>query len=171
MKTFFTLPLFLSLVLLLSCSETVPVESPLPQELTRDAIGYFCQMTVVEHKGPKGQIILSDRDEPLWFTSVRDTITFTILPGEAKNIAAIYVTDIGLASWDNPEAGTWVDGHKAWFVVNSNRTGGMGEQEIVPFGNKDDAVKFVSQYGGEIIDFNSSQERIAEVHRKERPHN
>ena len=155
MKTLFKLICFLPLAFLLSCSETAPVDIPLPQELTRDAIGYFCQMTVVEHKGPKGQIILSDREKPLWFVSVRDTIAFTVLPGEAKNIAAIYVTDAGIASWDNPEAGTWVDGRKAWYVVNSNRTGGMGAQEIVPFGNKDDAAKFVSQYGGEIIDFKS----------------
>lgn len=155
MNTLFRLPFFLPLIVILSCSETVPVAIPLPQELSRDSIGYFCQMTVVEHKGPKGQIILSDQDEPLWFTSVRDTIAFTVLPGEAKNIAAIYVTDIGIASWDSPEAGTWVDGYKAWYVVNSSRTGGMGAQEIVPFGKKEDAVQFVSRYGGEIVDFKS----------------
>jgi len=155
MKTLLKFPFALPLLLLLSCNETVPVDVPLPRELTRDAIGYYCQMTVVEHKGPKGQIILSDRDEPLWFTSVRDTIAFTVLPGEAKNIAAIYVTDIGIATWDNPEAGTWVDGRKAWYVVNSSRTGGMGAQELVPFGKKEDALTFVSRYGGEIIDFKS----------------
>jgi copper chaperone NosL len=147
--------LSLSLCLLVSCSETVSVDIPSPQELTRDAIGYYCQMTVVEHKGPKGQIILNDQDEPLWFTSVRDTIAFTVLPGEPKNIAAIYVTDIGLASWDSPEINTWVDGHKAWYVVNSDRTGGMGAPEMVPFSKKEDAVQFVSQHGGEVIDFNS----------------
>jgi nitrous oxide reductase accessory protein NosL len=31
----------------------------------------------------------------------------------------------------------------------------MGAQEIVPFGKKEDAVQFVSQYGGEIVDFKS----------------
>ena len=155
MKGMFKAGSVLSLSLLLSCSETVSVAIPSAQELTRDAIGYYCQMTVVEHKGPKGQIILNDQDEPLWFTSVRDTIAFTVLPGEPKNIAAIYVTDIGLASWDSPEINTWVDGHKAWYVVNSDRTGGMGAPEIVPFSKKEDAVQFVLQHGGEVIDFNS----------------
>ena len=155
MQILFKLGVFLPLSMLFACSETVPVDVPSPQELSRDAIGYFCQMIVVEHKGPKGQIILRNQDEPLWFTSVRDTIAFTVMPGEPKNIAAIYVTDIGLASWDRPEAGTWVDGRKAWYVVNSDRNGGMGAPEFVPFSEKEDAVQFVSRHGGEIVDFNS----------------
>ncbi|MEH6580885.1 MAG: nitrous oxide reductase accessory protein NosL [Halioglobus sp.] len=155
MRILFKLGIVLPLSLLLACGETVSVAVPSPRELSRDAIGYFCQMTVVEHMGPKGQIILRDRDEPLWFTSVRDAIAFTAMPGEPRNIAALYVTDIGLASWDNPEAGTWVDGHKAWYVVDSDRTGGMGAPEFVPFGKKEDADRFVTQYGGEIVSFNS----------------
>ena len=155
MRTLFRLGIYLPLSLLLACGESAPVDVPSPRELSRDAIGYFCQMTVLEHTGPKGQIMLRDRDEPLWFTSVRDTIAFTVMPGEPRNIAAIYVTDIGIASWDSPEAGTWIDGRKAWYVVNSDRTGGMGAPEFVPFGKKEDALKFVSEYGGEVVDFNS----------------
>ena len=92
MKGMFKAGPVLSLSLLLSCSETVSVAIPSAQELTRDAIGYYCQMTVVEHKGRKGQIMLGDQDEPLWFTSVRDTIAFTVLPGEPKNIAGAWAS-------------------------------------------------------------------------------
>ncbi len=145
----------LSLLLLLSCSETELVEAPPPQELSRDAIGYFCQMTVVEHTGPKGQVILADREQPLWFVSVRDTLVFTTLPGEPKNISAIYVTDMGRADWDNPQPGTWLDAHQAWYVVNSDRTGGMGAPEIVPFGTKEDAERFISRHGGAIVAFDA----------------
>jgi copper chaperone NosL len=141
--------------LLLSCSETELVEAPPPQELSRDAIGYFCQMTVVEHTGPKGQVILADREQPLWFVSVRDTLVFTTLPGEPKNISAIYVTDMGRADWDNPQPGTWLDAHQAWYVVNSDRTGGMGAPEIVPFGTKEDAERFISRHGGAIVAFDA----------------
>jgi len=146
---------FLSLLLLLSCSEKESVDAPPPEELTRDAIGYFCQMTVVEHTGPKGQIILADREEPLWFVSVRDTIVFTTLPGEPKNISAIYVTDMGRADWDNPEPGTWLEAREAWYVVNSDRTGGMGAPEIVPFGEKEDAEHFISLHGGAMVEFDA----------------
>ena len=164
MKAFPRVSILFSLGLLLSCSEPGSKITPLPLELTRDAIGYFCQMTVLEHSGPKGQVILTDRDEPLWFVSIRDTLAFTALPGEPKNIAAIYVTDIGRASWDKPEPGTWVNAHLAWYVVNSDRTGGMGAPEIVPFSRKADAARFVSEHGGEIIDFDSiSREELLQA--------
>ncbi len=124
------------------------MEAPGPQELTRDAVGYFCNMTVVEHKGPKGQIFLTDREQPLWFTSVRDTMAFTMLPGEPKNIAAIYVTDMGRASWDTPEPGIWIDAHTAFYVLGSDRIGGMRAQEVVPFAKRADADLFVQRHGG-----------------------
>ena len=139
--------------LALSCGDQQPGVVPAPQELSRDAVGYFCGMTVLDHNGPKGQIFLTDKEQPLWFTSVRDTIAFTRLPGEPKNIAAIYVTDIGRASWDQPEPGTWIDARKALYVIGSDRVGGMQAPEVVPFATRNDAQQFVEQYGGKIYVF------------------
>jgi len=136
-----------------ACSDSQPVDVPAPHELTRDAVGYFCQMTVLDHDGPKGQIFLADRQQPLWFTSVRDTIAFTILPGEAKNIAAIYVTDAGRASWDQPEPGTWVDARQAFYVVGSDRVGGMQVPEVVPFADRERAALFMQKHGGGVFVF------------------
>jgi len=147
--------LLLATIALAGCSEKTQVEPPAPQELTRDAIGYFCNMTVVEHKGPKGQIFLADQGQPLWFTSVRDTLAFTMLPGEPKNIAAIYVTDMGRASWDAPEPGTWIDARTAFYVLGSDRVGGMQAPEPVPFARKEDAQQFIERHGGGIADFHS----------------
>ena len=144
---------FITVVSLLSCGQSDEAAMPAARELTRDAIGYYCMMTVVDHQGPKGQIILTDTEEPLWFTSVRDTLAFTVLPGEPKNIAAIYVTDIGKASWDNPEPGTWVDARQAWFVVGSDVSGGMGAPELVPFGVNADALAFAEEHGGEVFEY------------------
>ncbi len=128
-------------------------KAPLPRELTRDAIGYYCNMIVADHLGPKGQVLISGRDQPLWFASARDTIVFTLLPGEPKNIAAVYVSDMGRASWDHPEADTWTDARKAWYVIGSNRVGGMGAPEAVPFAVKAEAESFASQYGGQAVAF------------------
>ena len=136
-----------------ACSDRQPAAVPAPQELTRDAVGYICGMTVLDHDGPKGQIFLSDRQQPLWCTSVRDTIAFTLLPGEPKNIVAIYVTDIGRASWDQPEPGTWVDAHKAFYVLGSDRVGGMQAQEVVPFATREGAELFIQEHGGGITVF------------------
>ena len=49
---------------------------PWPNEVLAEATGYYCGMLLTDHEGPKGQIHLSGREKPLWFSSVRDTIAF-----------------------------------------------------------------------------------------------
>ncbi len=147
----------LMLALLLSaCDKTPEAEAPPPpQTLTREASGYYCLMTVVAHSGPKGHIILSDQPEAIWFTSVRDTIAFTLSPEEPKNIVAIYVNDMTDADWDNPGIDNWIEAEKAWYVINSDRAGGMGAPEAVPFSTKAKAELFAEQHGGSVYDFDS----------------
>jgi copper chaperone NosL len=142
-----------ALVLLPACGEEQKAEAPLPQELTREAIGYYCNMIVQDHPGPKGQIFLSDRPDPIWFSSVRDTIAFTLLREEAKNITAIYVNDMSRAVWEAPEAGTWIKVEGAWYVIGSERRGGMGAPEAVPFSTQSTAEAFAARHGGEIVAF------------------
>ena len=94
-------------------------------------------MNVLEHPGPKGQIILASRIEPVWFSSARDTFSFTMLPEEPKDIRAIYVSDMAKApSWEQPGANNWVDAKQALFVVGSRIKGGMGADEAVPFSDR-----------------------------------
>ena len=142
-----------ALLLFPGCGEDQKAEAPLPRELTREATGYYCNMIVQDHPGPKGQIFLSDKPDPIWFSSVRDTIAFTLLPEEAKNIAAIYVNDMSRANWDAPEAGTWIAGENAWYVIGSDRRGGMGAPETVPFSERAAAEAFVASHGGKIVAF------------------
>jgi copper chaperone NosL len=141
--------------LLAACEKNKIVEAPPAQQLTREANGYYCLMTVVNHSGPKGQIILTDKPQSLWFTSVRDTIAFTLSPEEPKNIAAIYVNDMTDANWDNPGADNWIDARKAWYVLGSDRSGGMGAPEAVPFSTKENAELFVKKQAGTVYDFES----------------
>ena len=145
-------PLIL-LLLITACEKTQPVEAPPAQTLSREANGYYCLMTVVNHSGPKGQIILSDKQEALWFTSVRDTIAFTLSPEEPKNIAAIYVNDMSTADWDNPGADNWIEANNAWFVLGSKLAGGMGAPEAVPFSTKEKAALFANKQGGSVYTF------------------
>ncbi len=150
------IPLF---IILLSACEKSPVgEIPVAQTLTREANGYYCLMTVVNHKGPKGQILLSDKPQALWFTSVRDTIAFTRSPEEPKNIAAIYVNDMSDANWDNPGADNWIDAREAWYVIGSEVSGGMGAPEAVPFSTKEKAALFAMKNGGAVHSFASIPE-------------
>lgn len=131
--------------------------APPPEEYGGEAIGYFCHMLLAEHGGPKGQVHLASRSEPLWFSSVRDTVAFTLLDGEPKDVTAIYVNDMGKATdWAAPEPGTWVSLGDAWLVIESRRLGGMGLPEVVPFGTRAAAEGFVAGNGGRIV-------RLAEV--------
>ena len=135
-----------------ACGDEERAELPPPAPLTQEAIGYYCNMTVREHHGPKGQIRLKSEDQPIWFSSVRDTIAFTLLPEEPKDILAIYVTDMSKAeTWENPENGDWIEANSALFVIGSTRRGGMGAPEPVPFSSKEAAEKFADQFGGRIV--------------------
>lgn len=140
-----------ALLVLPGCEDDPP--PPEPRELTREAVGHYCNMIVADHLGPKGQIFLRSRDEPIWFSSVRDTVAFTMLPEEPKDIAAIYVTDNARADWDAPGPGTWIDAREAWYVVGSGRVGGMGAPEAVPFSDRAAADAFALSHGGRAVAF------------------
>ena len=139
---------------LVACTDAeVTAVVPPPAELTSDDIGYYCNMLVANHQGPKGHIFLKQQSSPLWFSSVRDTLAFTRLPGESKRIAAIYVNDMARANWERPEPGTWIDARQAWFVLGSGRAGGMGAPEAVPFGTREAASVFAAAEGGSVMTF------------------
>ena len=129
------------------------VAKPAPQELTREAIGYYCNMIVADHDGPKAQLFLRDSAEPIWFSSVRDAVAFTLLPDEPKAITAIYVNDMGRATWATPEPDTWIEAAGAHYVIHSDRRGGMGAREAVPFAARAAAEDFVAAHGGRIVAF------------------
>lgn len=145
-------PLALFALVLTGCQEEKVVEKPAPVELTAEAVGHYCQMTVLEHNGPKAQIHFAGNPNPLWFTQVRDAIAFTRLPEERKDYVAVYVNDMGKAeSWDQPGADNWIDADEAWFVIDSDRRGGMNAQEAIPFGARADADALVAKMGGRVV--------------------
>ena len=136
---------------LAGCKDEKTAEAPKPVEPTADSIAHFCNMPVLDHPGPKGEIFLKGKAEPVWFASARDTIAFTKLPEEPKEIAAIYVSDMGKAEgWLKPEPGGWVEAHAAWYVLGSSYDGGMGGREAVSFAKEADAARFVARFGGHL---------------------
>jgi Cu-processing system permease protein len=141
----------LAFLLLAGCGEEKEAARPDPQEITREAIGYYCNMIVADHEGPKAQLYLKGESEPIWFSSVRDAVAFTLLPDEPKTIAAVYVNDMAKASWNSPEAGTWIEIGNAHFVIGSARRGGMGALEAVPFGDPEQAAAFAEAHGGQVV--------------------
>lgn len=144
-----------ALLLASGCTAEQQAAPPPPVALNEVAMGRYCGMNLLEHPGPKGQVILTHLPhEPLWFSSVRDTVAFTLLPEEPRNIAAIYVSDMGAApNWDEPGAENWIDARTARYVVGSSILGGMGAPEAVPFSTDEAAARFAEANGGRVVGF------------------
>ena len=153
---------FAVLTILAGCSKEDARIVPAAHTLTADATGHYCGMLLSEHAGPKGQILLEGQDAPVWFTSVRDTLMFLALPEETKTIAAVYVSDMAKApSWDQPGADNWILAADAVFVVGSDREGGMGGAEAVPFSSEAVAQAFVGQHRGRVVRFDEAAKSVA----------
>jgi copper chaperone NosL len=143
---------FIAAVVLAGCNQDVATATaPPPVALNAEAMGVFCGMNLLEHPGPKGQIITGSRIDPFWFSSVRDTVAFTLMPDQPRDIRAIYVSDMAKAqSWEDPGATNWIDARKAFYVIESRRQGGMGAAEAIPFGTRAAADSFVVAKGGRV---------------------
>lgn len=136
------------------CDDKEAARPPEPQEVTGESIAQFCNMSLDEHPGPKGQIFIRSDSHPFWFASVHDTFAFVMLKDMPKDVIAIYVNDMGkVTKWDRPEPGTWVDARKAVYVIGGRKKGGMGEDEAVPFSDRALAERFVQENGGRIVGF------------------
>ena len=155
MRVRLTVSLLAGLLLVGACQREAEAP-PAPFAMTEEAMGRYCGMNVLEHAGPKGQVILAKYDEPIWFSSARDAIAFTMLPEEPKDIRAIYVSDMARApSWDKPGADNWVDAKQAFFVIESDARGGMGAAEAVPFSTEAAAAAFAKDHGGRTVRFDA----------------
>ncbi|WP_127904080.1 nitrous oxide reductase accessory protein NosL [Solirhodobacter olei] len=136
---------------LAACRQDAAADIPAPAKLTADALGHYCQMLVADHAGPKSQIFLKGVKTPLWFGQVSDAIAYLHNPERDGEIVAFYVTDTARAeSWAVPGEKAWTDGNKAVYVLDSNRKGGMGMPEAVPFASRADAEAFLKDAGGRI---------------------
>ena len=146
-------PLFpLAALILLAACRSEP-EPPAPVAMTAEAVGYYCQMNVLEHPGPKAQVFLEGNAAPLFFSQVRDAIAYMRGPEQVAPILAVYVNDMGRAgvTWDRPGDGNWIVADKAFYVLGSARTGGMGAPETVPFSSRERAEAFTRVEGGRVL--------------------
>lgn len=160
--------LVLSLAVLVGCKEEL-AETPAPVDLTAEAVGYYCQMELLEHVGPKGQIHLEGMPEPIFFSQVRDAIAYLHMPEQSHAVRATYVQDMTGASWAKP--GAWIAADQAIYVIGSDRVGGMGAPEFVPFSDEAAALDFAALRGGEVQRFEqiASEDVLAPVESEHMP--
>ena len=152
MKPALILLLLLPLALIAGCKEEIAADPPDPAVLTEDATGYYCQMVIQNHPGPKAQTHLEGAEEPLWFAQVRDGLAYLKSGERSGEVLVLYVNDMGRAdSWDAPGDDNWIDADAAYFVVGSDAVGGMGAPEIAPFGDIEQANAFAAERGGRVL--------------------
>ena len=121
------------LLLIAGCGENSVAVDPHPREPNSHAIGHYCRMTLTEHVGPKGQILLEGWSEPLWFTSVHDAFTYIAQDlGNEAEMAGFWVNDMGQGSWEKPAPGSWIEAKSAFYVVESKKSASMGEARPCP---------------------------------------
>lgn len=145
---------------LAACSET-PTQVATPEEPGREATGFYCGMLITEHQGPKGQIQLASPLPRLWFSSVRDALTYA--EQEVANegeIAGFWVNDMSKGTWEKPAPGAWVEASKAFYVIGSKKASSMGGAEAVPFAVRTDAEAFATEFGGHVADYPTARREI-----------
>ena len=141
----------LALALLAACDDETSRELPSALTLNDNAAGYYCQMVILEHEGPKAQLFLDGMIAPLWFSQVRDGLAYLKSPEQEGEIIVLYVNDMGKAiSYAEPGGDNWINAKDAFYVVGSDAIGGMGAPELVPFGTAEEAQDFVAIHGGTI---------------------
>ncbi len=151
--------LLLVVILLASCRDDTSANMPDPVNFTAESTAHFCGMNISEMPGPKAEVLLEGKAEPLFFAQVRDGIAYLKQPERSARILAFYVSDMAQAkSWDQPGADNWTDGKKAFYVVGAAVKGGMGAPEVAPFATRADAQKFAREKGGAVMQLDAIPE-------------
>lgn len=137
---------------LAACRDEV-ADLPMPAAMTEEAVGYYCQMHLLEHEGPKAQAHLDGTPAPLFFSQVRDLVAYMRMPEQSHDLVVAYVSDMGAegATWADPGAENWIAVTEAYYVVGSAVTGGMGAPELVPFSSPEAAQAFADLHGGSVM--------------------
>ncbi|MGJ8561652.1 MAG: nitrous oxide reductase accessory protein NosL [Litorimonas sp.] len=145
------LSLALCAAALLSACQEESAALPDPVDVTAESAGFYCQMALLEHDGPKGQIHLDGMPAPLFFSQVKDAVAYLHMPEQSHAVVATYVQDMTSGTWDKP--GAWVRADEAVYVIGSNVMGGMDAPEFVPFASDAAARTFAAEHGGEVRGF------------------
>lgn len=137
-------------LLIAACGQQV-TQNTSPVEITRETACSLDGMTLADYPGPKAQILYDGQPKPEYFCDLMELFDALLKPEQARKVAAAYVQDMGLATWEEPR-GHWIDAKAAFFVVGSKRMGSMGPT-FGSFAREDDAKKFAAEYGGKVHKF------------------
>lgn len=158
------LALFVTLVLSGSCSEDKHTNtSSTPTDLTRDKVCILDGMILLDHPGPKGQIILKNNEQH-FFCDTKGLISTLYDENYKAKIKQAFVQDFGNRKWGSYKD-NWIDIKHAFLVIDSNQLGAMGPTPAT-FGARSDADNFAQKFGGIVLPFTSFDEGKFEAYQK-----
>jgi copper chaperone NosL len=150
-KRFFTVTVFLILVMAVGCAKsgkkTSQVTVPQPMVIAQDVSCGKCGMYPAKYPQWQSQIIFKDGAMTPFdgckcmfnFMSSMDKYDKT---HSKDDVAVVWVKDYSNSKW--------IDGTKAHFVVGSKVMGPMGK-ELIPFADQAAAMKFHQEQGGNMM--------------------
>ncbi len=142
--------LALLFLVIVGCSKGEDTKYP-PLSLDRSSVCSVCGMILLDFPGPKAQMIYTNNRND-FFCGTLDLFTFYLQPDSPKNIAAIYVNDMGKEDWNKP-TGHWIDARSALLVYGGEVRGAMGDV-LVPFSVESQANDYIKKYRGKLVGFN-----------------
>ena len=113
---------------------------------------HLCGMLIGKFPGPKGEMYLRRDPQIKKFCSTRDMLSFYLQPENTHNTDAIFVHDMAVTPWDNPDDEVFIDAKTAWYVSGMNKKGAMGGT-LASFSTEETARQFIAGSGGELLSF------------------
>ena len=147
--------------LLFACGESgTSVKPALPVDFEDSDSCHLCGMMITAYPGPKGQSYEADVNQVRKFCSTSDMILWFLKSTDRNNIIEMYVHDINLSPWNNPDDKHLILAKKAYFVIGSKKNGSMGPT-LATFSQQGPAQDFASEYGGKVLIFDKLIEELS----------
>lgn len=159
-----SLTILLLILICISCDKSDDEIKIMPAELSRQAVCYIDGMILLDHPGPKAQIITKE-NETYYFCDVKGFFETWFDPNYALKIRSAFVQDFSELKWGSYKD-KWILAKDAYYVFGSKLQGAMG-QTVVPFLNNDSALVFAKEHGGKVIAFNQVNQDILEEYSRQ----
>jgi len=146
-----------ALTSLISCSDNSEQAKTIHQAVVMESGDecHLCGMLITRFDGPKGEVFRKETgDHVLKFCSTLDMFSYYLDPENKRNVAQMFVHDMSKMPWgsDSIDDKYFIDAKTAYYVVDSEKTGAMG-QTLASFSKQSDAQAFATEFGGQVITF------------------
>lgn len=151
--------LALAFIGLCGCAEEVALQVR-PVAVTRAHACALDGMTVIDHHGPKAQILRRDGSRAI-FCDAKEALGELLDPVRGKQVAEVWLQTLDEHPWASHADG-WAVAAELHIVSGSAKMGSMGPT-LAPFVDRAGAEAFVARYGGQIYRLDEIDNEVVEA--------